>query len=401
MLATTKLALGGSSLKKLTTILDQTDSNGILRHQYLHAGAGRTHRTSCRGVQMQNLKRLGKNVEPLTAERVRSMNNTEMADNLRQVFTSHDPGGLAVVLDLSQIEARVLPYLAGQTDKLDLFRQGLDLYMVLAAKMYSVTYDQVTKDQRSQGKVGELGCGYGIGADALLSYAEKMGILLTLEECQKIVVAWRASNDKIVKFWWNLNSAMKQALASPHLTKMDLGVDGLAIEFSSFPEVESLQNSVAGSRHLIMTVSQRGSILFSRSWRGVWMEGNEVYYHEAPDSGPLWLKDYEVEVVDPSTGKKTIRIEHPKLYGGKITGVLVQSFARELFFDAAVRLKKNRPSIPLMGQFHDEIVADWNPVGLLTMYELEAVMLHEFTTHDRFPGLPVDATVQHAYRYIK
>src|SRR5690606_5011480 len=47
-----KQVLGGSSLKKLQTIIDQTGHDGRLRNQYVHAGAGQTLRTSGKGVQM-------------------------------------------------------------------------------------------------------------------------------------------------------------------------------------------------------------------------------------------------------------------------------------------------------------------------------------------------------------
>jgi hypothetical protein len=54
----TKLTLGGSSLSKLEVIKRLVSKDGRLRDQYMHAGAGQSMRTSGRGVQMQNLKRL-------------------------------------------------------------------------------------------------------------------------------------------------------------------------------------------------------------------------------------------------------------------------------------------------------------------------------------------------------
>ena len=57
MLLETKQVMGGSSLKKLQTMID-TSARTRLHDQYLHCGAGATYRTTGRGVQMQNLKRL-------------------------------------------------------------------------------------------------------------------------------------------------------------------------------------------------------------------------------------------------------------------------------------------------------------------------------------------------------
>src|SRR5690606_31511179 len=49
-----KQNLGGSSLSKLPKVLDLVSSDGRLRDQYVHVGAGQTFRTSSRGAQMQN-----------------------------------------------------------------------------------------------------------------------------------------------------------------------------------------------------------------------------------------------------------------------------------------------------------------------------------------------------------
>src|SRR5690606_11992918 len=151
-----------------------------LRGQYLHVGAGQTFRTSGRGVQMQNLKRIGGKPRPINPNRVLVWGNDALSSNIRQVFTASEPLGKLIIGDLSSIESRGLAYLAGAEWKLDAYAQGKDMYKVQAVSMGLASgYDNVTPAQRQTGKVGELSCGYGAGPGAVRSFAEKMGTELT------------------------------------------------------------------------------------------------------------------------------------------------------------------------------------------------------------------------------
>jgi hypothetical protein len=82
----TKQMLGGSSLKKLATIENMVGNDGRLHDSYLHIGAGQTWRTSGKGVQMQNLKRLGTPADmDLLHTDMGGWDNDALARNLRQV----------------------------------------------------------------------------------------------------------------------------------------------------------------------------------------------------------------------------------------------------------------------------------------------------------------------------
>ena len=66
-------------------------------------------------------------------------------------------------VDSSQIEARILVWLAGQDDVVEQFRKGEDVYSNFASKVYNKKIDKRNKTERFVGKTCILGLGYGTG----------------------------------------------------------------------------------------------------------------------------------------------------------------------------------------------------------------------------------------------
>lgn len=68
-----------------------------------------------------------------------------------------------IVSDFSAIEARVITWLAGETWRLDLFRQGGDIYCQSASHMFGVPVAKhgSNADLRQKGKIAELACAFG------------------------------------------------------------------------------------------------------------------------------------------------------------------------------------------------------------------------------------------------
>jgi DNA polymerase len=119
------------------------------------------------------------------------------------------------VSDLAQIEARVLPWLARDFKTLIVFRTGGDIYKAAAARIFDVSVDQVTKDQRFIGKTATLALGYGGGAKAFAGMARNFGVDISEDKADEIKISWRAKHSQIVLLWSEVDSAARRAIRNP------------------------------------------------------------------------------------------------------------------------------------------------------------------------------------------
>lgn len=111
-------------------------------------------------------------------------------------------GYMLVDCDSSQIEARVLAWLANQQDLVDAFDKGEDVYKHMASDIYGVAVEDVTKEQRFVGKTAILGAGYGMGAQRFKEQLKaQSGVVISLDESRRIINVYRDKNWKITHFW--------------------------------------------------------------------------------------------------------------------------------------------------------------------------------------------------------
>jgi DNA polymerase len=401
LLLETKQIMGGASLKKLQTIIDTTGTDGRLHDQYLHFGAGATGRTTGRGVQMQNLKRLNGVGDPveLLFDPATQWDNSKMASNLRQVFTASHPDGFLIVGDFSSVESRGLAWQAGEQWKLDAYREGLDLYKVLAGKIFQKHHAQVTKPERQVGKVGELACGYQAGAGAVRDFAAKMGVELSEAEAAKLVRDWRAADPETEEYWRMLDELLHDALdmEDPYLRH----TPNVIIEVRPFPAPASLREQTGnpGLKSLLIGMADKNEHeLVSRVIHGVHLKGRNIHYWKPSErkTGDLW--------VDTWMNPKTKRQQPFTIYGGKLAGLFTQSLCRELFFDCLRKVHEwvnQCPNVRLVGQFHDEIVLDWVPDPNGPSLEQVKHMLTSSMTATHLKGFPLGAEIKSDYRYTK
>ena len=114
-------------------------------------------------------------------------------------------------VDSSQIEARVLAWLAGQNDIVELFRNGEDVYSVFASKVFGKEVSKDTPRERFIGKTCVLGLGYGTGALKLQHTLKTSppGADLSEEECKDLVKMYRNINYRIIELWRKCDKALE------------------------------------------------------------------------------------------------------------------------------------------------------------------------------------------------
>ena len=151
---------------------------------------------------------------------------------------------------------------------------------------------------------------------------------------------------------------------------------------------------------MILKAKTTDRIILTRVFHGVYRKGRNIcYYKPTPrKTGPLWVDNH----YDPKLKKRV----YYTLYGGKLAGILTQSFCRELFFASLLEMKElfeleGVTNVKIVGQFHDEIVVDWVP-GSHPLDEVREMMAQAMSkTHSDIVNFPLVADIKQGYRYIK
>lgn len=225
--------LAKSSVKKYQAMKNAVCNDGRVRGMFVFYGANRSGRWSGRLVQLQNLPQ-NKITDLAEARELVKQGNykavqllyDDIPDTLSQLIrTSFIPRKEMkfIVADFSAIEARVLSYLAREQWRADVFANGGDIYCASASQMFGVPVEKhgINGHLRQKGKIAELALGYGGSVGALKSMgALDMG--LTEDELKPLVDMWRNANPNIVKFWWEVDRAVKDAVREHVPSKVGL-----------------------------------------------------------------------------------------------------------------------------------------------------------------------------------
>jgi DNA polymerase len=135
------------------------------------------------------------------------------------------PEGYVILdADSSQIEARVLAWLSGQNDLVEAFRDGKDVYKIMASAIYGKDASEITKEERFVGKTTILGAGYGMGAQKFRAQLKTFGAEVTEGEARHIIQVYRDTYPYIVQLWRQAQLAL-EALTKDSVTS--LGRDGV------------------------------------------------------------------------------------------------------------------------------------------------------------------------------
>lgn len=285
--------------------------------------------------------------------------------SLRGMFIA-GPGNVLRVADFAGIEARVLAWIARQTDLVTAFRSGAKIYEEMAGLIYDADPASIAKDdpRRQIGKNTVLGCGYGLGGKTFkTTVKEQEGVDIPLDLAQRAVDAYRMRYPAIVTFWRDVNSAALTAVEYP----------------GQRAEVNGCRFIVKGG-YLYLVLPSGHLLCYARpkieERMTPWNEMRAVVTAES---------------LDNYTRKWTRRA----YYGGLWTENIVQSLARDLLAASMLRVEERGYTTILT--VHDEIVTeDAKSHGSLAEFlELMA------TVPAWARGCPVAATGYEAERYRK
>lgn len=323
-----RLKLAKSSIKKYQAMRDVACLDSRCRGMFQFLGANRTGRFSGRNIQLQNLPR--NYLEELDAVRsiVRQGNHEglmllydDIPDVLSQLIrTAFIPktGHRFFVADFSAIEARVLAWLAGESWREKLFKDGGDIYCMSASQMFSVKVEKhgQNSELRQKGKIAELACGYGGSIGALKNMgALEMG--LGEEELPQLVSAWRETNPSIVDLWWAVDKAVKESITK----RIQTSTHGIIFH--------------CHSGLLRITLPSGRKLTYVKPQIGVNQFGGESVTYEGIGGTKKW--------------------ERIESYGPKFVENIVQAIARDILVYAMQVLSKK---YTIVAHVHDEVIIE-------------------------------------------
>jgi len=223
------------------------------------------------------------------------------------------PGYVLIDCDSSNIEARVLAWLAGQNDLVQDFANKVDVYCKMATKIYGREITKADKQERFVGKTVTLGCGYQTGHYKLQATLKTASppMDLPLDECQRIVDIYRMTYPRIRNLWYE----GEQCIEAMHANK----------------------TRWFGKQGVVLVEGRKGIKLPS----GLYISYPQLHRYQDPNRSVMkWAYKDDTGLVD--------------IYGGKFTENIVQALARIIVMSQLVRIsKKLRVALTV----HDSIIA--------------------------------------------
>ena len=366
-----------TSPAKYSVLLNATNRDGRLRGLIQFCGAARTGRDAGRLFQPQNLPRspdwFDDDVQAITVAAMKADCEHLIWDNISERCAFAVRGALVapegsklVIADLSNIEGRVLAWLAGEDWKVAAFKaydrgDGHDLYKVTAGRILGKDPGDITKAERQlQGKVPELAGGYQGGVGAYRVMGGAVFDAMTDEAIQEIVTAWRKAHPRTRNLWYDMEAAARSAINN-------LGESfGDRIIFDVKPDAQ-------GIAWLRMKLPSGRYLCYPRP--------------EVSDSGSL---SYE------GINQYTRKWQRLDTYGGKLVENAVQAIARDVFMSGMLRAEEAGYSVCI--RVHDELVCETPDEPAYSSEGLAALMS---TNPGWSVGLPLAAAGFEALRYRK
>lgn len=350
----------------------------------LYYSAAHTHRIQAakgQGLNLQNLKR---------------------GSFLRRAMMA--PFGTTfVVVDLSQIEPRVLAWLAGYDELLDIFRSGKDAYAQFGAQMFGVPglSKETHADLRQAAKSAMLGCGFGMGWAAFAAqmltgfmgakpmrydkaFAKQLGV--TAQHVQEFV-AYEPNVERALEIPRTCTDEqlLVHVVCAKEIITRYRSAAKPVVDFWNLCSTLVERSLYGGHAHTLKCVT------FEKE-RIVLPSGLALRYpnlkSSADDTGRMQWTYGQPE--DPAGGK----VRREKLYGGKLCENIVQAVARCVMTDGMLRIQKRYPCVLTV---HDESVM---LVPTAEAQEAEAWALQQMVkTPAYMQGIPLAAETGCGVRY--
>ena len=333
----------------------QNTDDGVIRDQLVYHGA-HTGRWSGRALQPHNFPR-GANINvsaflhlidsdrPLNFESIREIDKTntiaDILGTLTRCCIRAPKGYLLGIVDFSAIEARVVAYLAGQTDLIEIFADHTrDVYCEFGERALFGRPVPRKSDERQACKVAVLGCGYGMGE-------VKFG--LTAKNIYRIDLASQGLTAKqCVDTYRSTYTAITGGLNGPRTRNglwqklQDIAFKVVSQSITKYIDMECGISMMMYDGNLMMRLPS----------------GRHLCYRNATieDIVPGYARfGFNVSARPTITFRNVRGAFRSALYGGLITENVVQAIARDILVDRMHALDDNGFDIPL--HVHDEVLS--------------------------------------------
>jgi DNA polymerase len=409
------------------------DTDDRLHDEFLYYG-GITGRWSGRGVQLQNMPRGGINSDlaiDFILERDYDLFDN-CYDDLMDVYSAcvrgmlvPKPGHEFYVCDFASIEARVVAWLAGQQDALDVFISGEDIYCTEASGIFGRKIGK--KDyERQIGKVSILALGYNGGINAFGSMARNYKVDISpaysilwpsatedeKERARKAYAAYlkrgektvgfdpldrasgyaaditkqrfRKKNTKIQQYWWDIEEAAIKAVITGQ--KQIVGGNGRPLitygTIAACPKDCQKEEHVKHGHdlHLLCKLPSGNCLVYPFA---------RVSRKETDWGTVKNTLSYKTQ------NEKNYQYDRTWTYGGKLVENITQAVSRDLLAEDLIRT--HEAGFNLIMHCHDEKVAE-EPIGWNKLEEFKALSL---ILPEWAAGLPMDASAWSGVRYKK
>lgn len=389
--------------------IEQMEVGGRMYGCLQFAAANRTGRWGGRGFQPQNQPRpthkypaIEQGIAAMKAGCVDLITDDVMAlasSCIRSVIVA-PPGKKIVTSDLSNIEGRMLAFLAGEEWKLQAFRNfdagiGPDLYKVAYGRSFNVDPETVEddSDERQIGKVQELALGYQGGVNAFVTMSATYGVNLD-DLAQKVLptlppVTFREAQS--VYAW-----ASQQKRTYGLSKEVYVACEALkALWRQAHPMTEILWSAYeSAARNAILNPRVQfpaGKCVFDRvkNWLRIKLPSGRYLCYPNPKIEGTKISYANVNVY-------TKKWHRTYTYGGKIAENIDQAASRDVMADAMPRAEDAGYEIVLT--IHDDLLTETPDRPEFNDKVLSKLLA---TNSDWNQGLPLAAKGMTVYRWRK